>query len=209
MATFTVDTHLFRELGELLVGRDSTALVELIKNSYDADATEVVVYGEGLSSPTRGFIRIRDNGTGMNRKEFENGFLRIAARTKAENNRRSPVFSRRFTGAKGIGRLAAHKLARLLEISSSRWNQHAKNGELVAVSTGLEATIDWDEIEKKETLDQLDSTKAIVVDEATIAGHATSGTTITVRKLRRAWTSTQHGRFLEEVQAFEAPNVSD
>ena len=93
MATFTVDTHLFRELGELLVGRNSTALVELIKNSYDADATEVVVYGEGLSSPTRGFIPIRDNGTGMNRKEFENGFLRIAARTKAENNRRSPVFS--------------------------------------------------------------------------------------------------------------------
>ena len=53
MATFTVDTHLFRELGELLVGRDSTALVELIKNSYDADATEVVVYGEALSNVTR------------------------------------------------------------------------------------------------------------------------------------------------------------
>ena len=46
MPTFTVDTHVFRELGELLVGRDSTALIELIKNSYDADATEVVVYGE-------------------------------------------------------------------------------------------------------------------------------------------------------------------
>ena len=40
-ARFTVDTHLFRELGELLVGRDSTALVELIKNAYDADAEEV------------------------------------------------------------------------------------------------------------------------------------------------------------------------
>lgn len=48
MAKFTVDTHLFRELGELLVGRDSTALVELIKNAYDADATQVIVYGERL-----------------------------------------------------------------------------------------------------------------------------------------------------------------
>ena len=38
MTTFAVDTHLFRELGELLVGRDSTALIELIKNAYDADA---------------------------------------------------------------------------------------------------------------------------------------------------------------------------
>src|SRR5437764_14376978 len=92
--TFSVDTHLFRELGELLVGRDSTALVELIKNSYDADATEVVVYGEALSNVSRGFIRIRDNGIGMNLKEFENGFLRIAARSKVEKNRRSLVFSR-------------------------------------------------------------------------------------------------------------------
>jgi hypothetical protein len=40
-AKFTVDTHVFRELGELLVGRDSTALIELIKNAYDADALEV------------------------------------------------------------------------------------------------------------------------------------------------------------------------
>ncbi len=51
--TFTVDTHLFRELGELLVGRDSTALVELIKNSYDADATEVLVHAERLGPRTR------------------------------------------------------------------------------------------------------------------------------------------------------------
>ncbi len=36
--TLKFDTDLFRELGELLVGRDSTALVELIRNPYDADA---------------------------------------------------------------------------------------------------------------------------------------------------------------------------
>ena len=50
-ARFTVDTHLFRELGELLVGRDSTALIELIKNAYDADATAVTLYGEHLDHP--------------------------------------------------------------------------------------------------------------------------------------------------------------
>jgi hypothetical protein len=53
---FTVDTHLFRELGELLVGRDSTALVELIKNSYDADAEEVFVHGDSLDNPSLGSI---------------------------------------------------------------------------------------------------------------------------------------------------------
>jgi DNA mismatch repair ATPase MutL len=82
MAKFTVDTHLFRELGELLVGRDSTALVELIKNSYDADATEVLVWGEDLDKPSRGRIIISDNGAGMTRQLFETGFLRIASRLK-------------------------------------------------------------------------------------------------------------------------------
>ena len=89
MAKFTVDTHLFRELGELLVGRDSTALVELIKNSYDADATEVTVYGENLDKPSRGRIVITDDGIGMTPGTFEAGFLRIASRLKEEGGRRS------------------------------------------------------------------------------------------------------------------------
>src|SRR2546427_7894184 len=105
MPTFTVDTHVFRELGELLVGRDSTALVELIKNSYDADATEVVVYGQNLDDLEHGLIKVADNGVGMDARTFEDGFLRIAARTKDVGTRRSVVFKRRYTGEKGIGRL--------------------------------------------------------------------------------------------------------
>lgn len=46
MPGFSVDTKLFRELGELLVGRESTALIELVKNAYDADATEVSIFGD-------------------------------------------------------------------------------------------------------------------------------------------------------------------
>src|SRR6059058_1015195 len=80
MATFTVDTHIFRELGELLVGRDSTALVELIKNAYDADATTVSVHGESLDDPELGFMTVEDDGVGMTTPEFRSGFLRIASR---------------------------------------------------------------------------------------------------------------------------------
>jgi hypothetical protein len=102
-AKFTVDTHLFKELGALLVGRDSTALVELIKNAYDADATVAIVHGENLESPNRGQIIISDNGNGMTSDVFETGFLRIAARIKELGTRRSAIWKRRFTGAKGIG----------------------------------------------------------------------------------------------------------
>lgn len=79
---FTVDTHIFRELGELLVGRDSTALMELIKNAYDADATEVVVTATDLANPDRARIVIQDNGCGMTAEQFRSGFLRIASRFK-------------------------------------------------------------------------------------------------------------------------------
>ena len=68
MAKFTVDTQLFRELGELLVGRESTALVELIKNSYDADSSVVAVFGSDLDDPANGGIVITDNGVGMIRR---------------------------------------------------------------------------------------------------------------------------------------------
>ena len=167
MAKFTVDTHLFRELGELLVGRDSTALIELIKNAYDADATEVTAYGERLDSPNEGRILVRDNGVGMNAADFENGFLRVASRLKEQGERRSTLFQRRYTGAKGIGRLAAHKLARKLEVDSV-----PRASESEGLQEMLSAAIDWDEIERYETLDELGSIDAIRLETKAVHENA-------------------------------------
>ena len=200
MAKFTVDTHLFRELGELLVGRDSTALIELIKNAYDADATEVTVYGESLDDPTKGSISVTDNGVGMNSTAFEKGFLRVASRIKEQGNRRSTVFKRRFTGAKGIGRLAAHKLARRLEIESV--SRVPKSDDIHEV---LSAVIDWDEIESHEVLEEIESSNAIRVTSKTVHNSDITGTTLKLSKLRRKWTRTERARFFTEIQSFDPP----
>lgn len=200
MARFTVDTHLFRELGELLVGRDSTALVELIKNSYDADATEVIVHGENLDDQKRGRIVILDNGTGMTRDRFVSGFLRVASRLKDQGARRSVVFGRRYTGVKGIGRLAAHKLARRLEVASIHRGEngdgHVK--ELVAV-------LDWDTIEGYETLDEMPD-DVVSLRENRVGADASPGTVLTLSNLRRPWTPRERARFFAEVQAFQTPD---
>ena len=172
MARFTVDTHLFRELGELLVGRDSTALIELIKNSYDADATEVIVHGENLDDQLRGRIIILDNGTGMTRDRFLSGFLRIASRIKDQGTRRSTVFGRRYTGVKGIGRLAAHKLARRLEVSSVHLDE---SGDGEAKAKELDAVLDWDAIEAYETLDDIPDHVVSLIEDS-IDGDTSSGT---------------------------------
>ncbi len=199
MASFTIDTHLFRELGELLVGRDSTALIELIKNSYDADATEVVVLGQRLNDPDRGLIVITDNGSGMTPTQFEQGFLRVASRMKDDGERLSGRLKRRYTGAKGIGRLAAHKLARLLEVQSV--SDAENDGNVAAV----QARIDWDAIERFETLDQVEGSDAVVAEHEPVPRTATTGTVLRLSRLRRKWTPAERARFFAEVQSFAPP----
>ena len=197
---FTVDTHLFRELGELLVGRDSTALVELIKNAYDADATEIIVNGVSLDNPAEGYIVIDDNGVGMEPQQFQDGFLRIASRLKEQGERVSKRFKRRFTGAKGIGRLAAHKLAKVLDIYSISLQSNGSKKEAIS------ARIDWDAIESKETLDQV-SDSDIAVETIPVPQSSKTGTEITLRHLRRRWTPAERGRFIAEARTFEPPKV--
>jgi signal transduction histidine kinase len=204
---FSVDTHLFRELGELLVGRESTALIELVKNAYDADATQITVYGEGLDDPEHGVIRISDDGVGMTPDIFERGFLRIAGRLKGEGSRRSKRFGRRYTGAKGVGRLAAHKLARELEVVSTPWSDADNKTTASAPSlTGVSGTIKWDQVESAETLDKI-TDEAVVVKEIALDAPTKEGTTLTLTHLRRKWSKSQLGRFLLEVEALQAPSV--
>lgn len=200
MATFTVDTHLFRELGELLVGRVSTALVELIKNAYDADATVVTLFGEHLDKPAQGRIVITDDGTGMTEDAFTNGFLRIASRIKEHEARRSTIYRRRFTGAKGIGRLAAHKLARRMAILSVP-DPEAYSG----INEAISASIDWDKIESLETLDEIDSSGAVSLRTEQI--DETPGTEIELTGLRRKWTAAERTRVIREIATFQPPEV--
>ena len=208
MAGFSVDTKLFRELGELLVGRDSTALVELIKNAYDADATEVVVEGHGLDHPETAIITVNDDGVGMDLNEFSAGFLTIGGRTKVEGDRRSRWFHRRFTGEKGVGRLAAHKLGRKLTVVSRRWDR----GPRVDISgfpakEGVRAVIDWDEIERLETIAQIEGSNAVSLERLAMkqAGPRWAGTKLTIAPLRKAWAPRDIDRFFSEVATLTPP----
>lgn len=203
---FSVDTHLFRELGELLVGRESTALIELVKNAYDADATEVTVYGEALDDPERGLIRITDNGVGMTPDTFERGFLRIAGRLKGEGSRRSKRYGRRYTGAKGVGRLAAHKLARELDVVSNPGLEAYQGTVTSQKRSGVAGSIKWDRVESAETLDKI-ADDAVVVNEIALEVPTKEGTTLTLTHLRRKWSKSQLGRFLLEVEALQAPSI--
>lgn len=219
--SFTVDTGLFRQLGELLVGRDATALVELIKNSYDADATSVIVSGQNLDDPERASLQVIDDGIGMTAIQFQRGFLTLAARSKTSGDRRSPIYQRRFTGEKGVGRLAAHKLAGHLHVSSvaatvhgipasdlRRQDEHVAPNEMKerlrkGVSSLIDATIDWDAIEEVETLDKIRS--GLELSSTTISGPGRTGTTLHLARLRHAWTPEDRQELVRQLNNFEAP----
>jgi len=111
---FTVDSALLQELGEKLVETVHIALVELVKNSYDADATEVkIVFTKDQDNRTE--IHIIDNGRGMNHDAVNNYWMRIATTNKEKANY-SRVFGRPLTGAKGIGRFSCRRLGSYLEL---------------------------------------------------------------------------------------------
>ncbi|RXT28713.1 hypothetical protein B5P46_08035 [Rhizobium leguminosarum] len=199
MTGFSVDTKLFQELGELLVAKESTALVELVKNAYDADATLVTVTGVNLGDATSGSIVVSDDGVGMDGGEFRRGFLTIAGRTKNSGDRRSPVFGRRYTGEKGVGRLASHKLGTVVEVQSRKAGPAPRGAiALPPAISEVVARIDWRAIEALETLDQIDGSGAVRVDEHAKPSKPDSGTTLKISPLRTAWSDRIRSSFLRE-----------
>lgn len=115
--TFSVDSALLSELGEKLVETAHIALVELVKNAYDADATRVTVkiIPHGTAGPE---IQVIDNGSGMTFNEVQNYWMRIATTHKVVQQA-SPKYGRPRTGSKGIGRFSCRRLGTLLRLTST------------------------------------------------------------------------------------------
>ncbi len=109
---FTVDSALLRELGERLVGSPGLSVGELIKNSYDADATEVSIRFEDDC------LIVEDNGSGMTLDQFRDRWMRVGTRNK-ESQKTSAKFERPLTGSKGVGRLSVQYLGTYLELSTT------------------------------------------------------------------------------------------
>ncbi|MBI4834516.1 MAG: ATP-binding protein [Planctomycetes bacterium] len=124
---FTVDSALLSELGEKLVEFPHIALVELVKNAYDADATRVDIkfIEQKTGAPE---IHIIDNGHGMTLDDVKNYWMRIATTNKIKNNY-SPLYGRPKTGEKGIGRFACRRLGlhlKLITIAKSTGNNYER-----------------------------------------------------------------------------------
>jgi signal transduction histidine kinase len=144
---FSIDAGIIDRLGQELVARQETAVSELVKNSYDADSTEISLTFVNTDK-VGGVLIIEDDGDGMTREELVKGFMRISSTSKIHEPF-SRVFQRKRAGQKGIGRFAVQRLGNRLsiktQVSSSEnalkldinWNDYINDTNLISISNEL------------------------------------------------------------------------
>lgn len=111
------DISTFRLIGRELITDRITALFELVKNSYDANALQVNVVFENVGpNKTDSLISIKDNGIGMSFEDIRDKWMVIGTSNKRNSPFSPEPFSRRCVGEKGIGRFAVDKLGDRLSI---------------------------------------------------------------------------------------------
>lgn len=119
---FNVDAYTAKLIGRENVSKLDGAILELVKNTYDADASICLIYYE-KSTDT---LYIGDNGTGMTESIIKTHWMTIGSSSKKINFKSGK--GRIQTGAKGIGRFALDRIAdkcSLLTISREEhliWN---------------------------------------------------------------------------------------
>jgi signal transduction histidine kinase len=164
--------RIIRAIGEDLISNPTIALVELIKNSYDADAYKVTVTFESPLVVGKGAIVVQDNGHGMTRSVLKSAWLEPATISK-KNKHRSPG-GRRVTGEKGLGRFAAARLAEKMHVESIALRPHRR----------VVADFDWGEFTKdKRFLDQI----RCDWEEHRVDTQVVSGTVLRLEGLHDEW----------------------
>ena len=108
-AAFKTRARILNQLGEQLIKSEGIALLELIKNAYDADATFCHVTMENISDKNKARIIISDDGCGMDVERIRRTWLELGTNYKEslaanEETKRTPKFHRMRLGEKGICR---------------------------------------------------------------------------------------------------------
>ncbi|MEO9484596.1 MAG: sensor histidine kinase [Ekhidna sp.] len=224
--------RLLTMLGEQLIKNEKVALTELIKNSYDADASWVQVRfigfhktseseGESLKASSNSTIEIEDDGEGMTLKTIRNSWMNPATpnkliKKKTDSLRRTKKFKRIIQGEKGIGRFAVYKLGST-SVITSRSNENPSE-EVVLTSDMSNYDDDFlteNGKEKEIFLDELNidyeviEPKEIVEKEIIIHGRKIErkpyGTLLRISNLKGEWSVKKLKNIVSDISKMESP----
>ena len=209
--SFRPYARLLTMLGEQLIKNERIALVELIRNAYDADADRVEVhfddFGSHMTPTDRSRIVVRDDGTGMTVETLRNEWMNPATPkkylAKRAGERRTNRKKRVIQGEKGIGRFAVLKLGRKVTITT-----RPRGAELETVLTW-----DFSRFDPDFVLEDGDRTE-VFLDEITVdMVHSQPtrltgneyGTVIEIQELNGTWGDAVIDRLCRDVSDLTDP----
>ena len=173
---FRVSAELKNILGRDLITSPDIAILELVKNSYDARAQKVEITFDD------DYLSIADNGKGMSKKDLIDKWLFVAYSAKSDGTEDMSYrdkFTRRYAGAKGIGRLSCDRLANNL-ILTTRSNGGNKTEVLY---------VDWTTFEnnKKTEFDTINIPHESLDSIANFPQNHPTGTILEFSNLHDKW----------------------
>lgn len=185
--------RVFAALGADLVTNDIVAVIELVKNSYDAFASEARVSFCRHESSLFPYLEIRDNGLGMTKNVIDEVWCTVATPYKATH----PYVKcgdkiRRVSGAKGLGRLAVARLGKSLRMITK-----------ASETESWEVNVNWNDIVSA------DSVSACYVSRKEYKGNLAPkgwhGTILQINDLNGIWTSTEYEELKENLARLLSP----
>ena len=170
--TMSLSLNVLNHLGINLYSNVPSVLSEIVANSWDADAENVIV------TINANEIVIEDDGCGMTVSDINSHFLKVGYQ-KREEKKTSPKFNRQFMGRKGIGKLSMFSIAKEVDVIS----QKTVNG--IVESSAFRMNVDdiAAAIKNENTTEERDY-HPVVITEGFIPLEK-DGTRIVLRKLKK------------------------
>lgn len=189
-STLRPRARIVRTIGRDLISNEVVALVELIKNAYDADANKVRIAFEEPLEASHGGIVVEDDGLGMSLDVIRKAWFEPATISKTRDT--TTPAGRRVTGEKGIGRFAAARIAQAMDVETL-----AKGGRgLVRVR------FDWGRFDDENSY--LDEIK-VNWEESQAPKSRKHGTTLRLTGLNDSWERGQFERLRGELSRLVSP----
>lgn len=191
---FRVSAELKNILGRDLITSPDIAILELVKNSYDAHASKVEITFDD------DYLAIADNGKGMSKDDLINKWLFVAYSAKSdgtEDQSYRDKFKRHYAGAKGIGRMSCDRLAQKLVLTTR--SREENQTEVLEV--------DWRIFEnnKKVEFDTIDIPHESLDVIPTFPSHSSIGTILEFRGLHDSWSRADIKRLRKSLEKMINP----